>query len=52
MTPIIVKKSSEGMPPRVASTVLFQGGNFLMIQHNGDEYRLQLTQNNKLILTK
>jgi hemin uptake protein HemP len=52
MTNIVLNKTPEIISPKVASTVLFQGGNFLKIEHNGDEYRLQLTQNNKLILTK
>jgi hemin uptake protein HemP len=52
MTDTILKETPEVTPLKVASTALFQGGNFLMIEHNGGEYRLQLTQNNKLILTK
>jgi hemin uptake protein HemP len=48
----MLNKMPEDISPKVASTELLQGGKFLLIQHNGDEYRLQLTRNNKLILTK
>ncbi|MGK7862184.1 hemin uptake protein HemP [Falsiroseomonas sp. E2-1-a4] len=37
---------------RVQSTDLLRGGRELLIQHNGDTYRLRLTSNDKLILTK
>jgi len=36
---------------RIASTRLLGRGNQLIIDHQGREYRLQLTRNNKLILT-
>jgi hemin uptake protein HemP len=38
--------------PVVDSSVLLQGGRELLIRHNGDHYRLRLTQAGKLILTK
>lgn len=38
-------------PQRVASEVLLGAGRELVIVHNGREYRLRLTQNDKLILT-
>ncbi len=38
-------------PQRVDSTALFGASRELIIQHNGREYRLRLTQNGKLILT-
>ncbi len=31
---------------------LFQGGRSVLIEHNGENYRLQLTRSHKLILTK
>jgi hemin uptake protein HemP len=38
-------------PQRVTSTALFGRSRELIIVHNGREYRLRLTQNEKLILT-
>lgn len=37
---------------RVSSQVLLKGGRELVIQHQGSEYHLRLTRNDKLILTK
>jgi hemin uptake protein HemP len=37
---------------RVASDLLLAGGRELVIQHQGSEYHLRLTRNDKLILTK
>lgn len=39
------------VPKRVASTALLGTRKELIIDHNGREYRLRLTQNGKLILT-
>ena len=39
-------------PPRIDSTRLLQGTRELLIVHAGEEYRLRLTRNGKLILTK
>jgi hemin uptake protein HemP len=38
--------------PRVESLHLLAGGRELVIQHGAEEYRLRLTRNDKLILTK
>lgn len=38
--------------PRVASELLLGGRRELVIQHQGSEYHLRLTRNDKLILTK
>lgn len=38
-------------PQKVSSEVLFGPNRELVIVHNGREYRLRLTQNDKLILT-
>jgi hemin uptake protein HemP len=38
-------------PRRIRSDQLLEGGNELVIEHQGREYRLRLTQNGKLILT-
>jgi len=37
---------------RIDSADLLRGGRELLIAHAGEEYRLRLTRNNKLILTK
>ncbi|WP_430387993.1 hemin uptake protein HemP [Dyella sp. 20L07] len=37
---------------RVSSHVLLKGERELVIQHQGSEYHLRLTRNDKLILTK
>lgn len=37
---------------RVSSQALLKGGRELVIQHQGSEYHLRLTRNDKLILTK
>ncbi len=45
----------ERMPavlPRVSSSDLLKGLRELIIEHAGEEYRLRLTSNGKLILTK
>ena len=40
-------------PPRVVSAALLLGGQReLVIEHGGERYRLSLTRNGKLILTK
>jgi len=36
---------------RIRSEQLLGGGNELVIEHQGREYRLRITQNGKLILT-
>ena len=38
-------------PQKVSSQALFGANRELVIVHNGREYRLRLTQNDKLILT-
>jgi hemin uptake protein HemP len=38
--------------PRLRSTDLFRESNELIIEHQGQEYRLRLTRNDKLILNK
>ncbi len=37
--------------PRIRSEQLLGGGNELVIEHHGREYRLRVTRNGKLILT-
>jgi len=36
----------------VPAELLFQGSQEILIGHNGDTYRLRITKNGKLILTK
>lgn len=38
--------------PTLQSQHLFAMSNEIRIQHGGEEYRLRLTRNNRLILTK
>lgn len=38
--------------PRIRSEQLFTGQNEIIIEHQGNEYRLRITSNGKLILTK
>ncbi len=38
--------------PTIDSTRLFAVGREIRISHEGEEYRLRITSNNKLILTK
>lgn len=48
-----VALESRGMTgPRIDSQRLMSGANELVIEHAGQEYRLRLTRNDKLILTK
>lgn len=39
-------------PLRIDCRDLMAGGNELVIEHDGAEYHLRLTRNNRLILTK
>jgi hemin uptake protein HemP len=45
------KGKSSDHPRRVTSDALLGSRRELLIVHNGREYRLRLTQNEKLILT-
>ncbi len=38
--------------PRLRSQDLFRDSNELIIEHQGQEYRLRLTRNDKLLLNK
>ncbi|WP_243041846.1 hemin uptake protein HemP [Dyella sedimenti] len=42
----------ESSARRISSQSLLQGERELVIQHQGSEYHLRLTRNDKLILTK
>lgn len=43
---------SKLLRPKIDSQQLFATHNEILIEHQGDEYRLRITSNNKLILTK
>ena len=45
------KEKGAALTPRVDSAALFGVSRELIIVHNGREYRLRMTQNEKLILT-
>lgn len=42
----------RNVAPRLKSEDLFRGTHELVIEHQGQEYRLRLTRNDKLILNK
>jgi len=44
--------SPPAAKPRLRSEDLFRSGCELIIEHRGEEYRLKLTRNDKLILNK
>lgn len=46
------RRARTNTTPRIGSNQLLSGGNELVIEHAGQEYRLRLTRNDKLILTK
>lgn len=46
-----VAEPQRATPQKVASESLLGPSRELVIMHNGREYRLRLTQNDKLILT-
>lgn len=39
-------------PPAVSAERLFNGAKEIVIRHLGEDYRLRITRNDKLILTK
>jgi hemin uptake protein HemP len=48
-----VESGTRSFPPGAIPTAfLFQGGQEILINHNGEHYRLRITKNGKLILTK
>jgi hemin uptake protein HemP len=46
------KKDNTVMPLRLKSQEIFKQQNNVVIEHQGEEYHLKLTKQNKLILTK
>ena len=47
-----MRQEARAIPRQVDSHSLLQGRNTLIIAHQGELYRLQLTRQGKLILTK
>jgi hemin uptake protein HemP len=39
-------------PDAIPAELLFQGGKEILVAHGGETYRLRITRNGKLILTK
>lgn len=57
MTPTSLRPPSESAqrthaPGTFQTDALFQGNQEILINHNGENYRLRITKNGKLILTK
>lgn len=51
-TPASPARPPAALPARVDSAQLFEGQRELIIQHQGETYRLRITRHDKLILTK
>lgn len=51
-TPIPRTEHRNALPPAVSAELLFCGAKEIVIRHQGDDYRLRITRNDKLILTK
>ncbi len=48
-----VEPGTRTCPPGIVpADFLFQGGQEILISHKGEHYRLRITKNGKLILTK
>jgi len=50
--PDLVAAAASPSPVRMDSRELFRNGNEILIVHKGEEYRLRITRNERLILTK
>lgn len=46
------ERPRPGGKPRLQAAALLAGSREVIIEHAGEEYRLRLTKNGKLILTK
>jgi hemin uptake protein HemP len=49
---VVALRAAPAMARRIESTRLLDGSRELVIEHQGNEYHLRLTRNDKLILTK
>lgn len=45
-------ESNSLLPGAITTALLFQGSQEILINHNGEPYRMRITKNGKLILTK
>jgi hemin uptake protein HemP len=45
-------RAAEAARPRVKVSELLEGGREAILEHDGQDYRLRITSNGKLILTK
>ncbi len=52
LSPRRCEPSSPKMKPHLQSAALFAGAREVIIEHGTEEYRLQITKQGKLILTK
>lgn len=52
--PVVANVTAPGThtPPPIPTDFLFRGRQEILIAHNGEHYRLRITRNGKLILTK
>ena len=50
--PVAVANGEPQGPGRIMVSELLAGGNEVILVHGGQDYRLRITANNKLILTK
>lgn len=50
--PVHPRPTFPAPPPALSSGSLFQGAREIVIRHDGQDYRLRVTSQNKLILTK
>lgn len=46
------RRGEQPAPPRLHASAQFRHGNEVLIEHGGETYRLRLTRQNRLILTK
>jgi len=51
-SPALNKSGDTQSPPVYSSGYLFAGTHEIVIQHEAERYRLRITRNRKLILTK
>lgn len=49
---VVALRAAPAVARRIESTSLLDGSRELVIEHQGNEYHLRLTRNDKLILTK
>jgi hemin uptake protein HemP len=49
---VVALRATPAVARRIESTRLLDGSRELVIEHQGNEYHLRLTRNDKLILTK